>query len=115
MARLWWYAALTHDAERENEYELTGVLLSYLDIAQQLLERNFGRSAHIRAGFLEYLRDHYNDLGATAGARREHVRHLAERLNLQGGKTILDSLDCEGIYDFLTDESSRYSAATEVG
>ena len=36
MSRLWWYAALTHDPARSDPYELTRVLLSALDIAQQL-------------------------------------------------------------------------------
>lgn len=43
IARLWWYAYLTRDANRSDPYELTRVLLSSLDIAQQLLERNMGR------------------------------------------------------------------------
>lgn len=113
MSRLWWYAALTHDPERDDEYELTRVLLSALDIAQQLLERNLGRAPHIRTGFLEYLRDNDDRLGDNAGVRRNHIRFLAERLNLRGGKTLLDSLDAGGVYDLLEEESGRFEAMAE--
>ena len=43
LARLWWYGYLTHDPDRTNPYELTAVLLSSLDITQQILERSLGR------------------------------------------------------------------------
>ena len=44
MARLWWYAHLTDDPVRPGPYELTRVLLSDLDWAQSVLERNFDAS-----------------------------------------------------------------------
>ena len=44
ISRLWWSAAMTHDEKRKNnKYELTKVILSRLDLAQQLLERSFSR------------------------------------------------------------------------
>jgi hypothetical protein len=38
-ARLWWSAHLSYDPDRENQYELTAVLLARLDTAKNLLER----------------------------------------------------------------------------
>jgi len=92
VARLWWYAHLTHDPARAEPYELTKVLLSFLDIAQQLLERNMGRAKELRTGFLDVLRLHDNVLGTNAGQKRERIRALAKFLNLRGGVTILDTL-----------------------
>lgn len=40
IARLWWVAHLSHDATRNNPYELTAALLYTLDITQQILEWN---------------------------------------------------------------------------
>ena len=102
MARLWWYAHLTHDRHRKDPYELTRVLLSALDIAQQLLEKNLGRAPHVRTGFLEYIRDHDERLG-TGGVRRERIRALSERLNLAGGVTLLDAISADGVRGILGD------------
>src|SRR5262249_35492451 len=60
-ARLWWTAKVTFDPKRKNPYELTGVLLSKLDIAQQLLERNLGRIPALNHAFLDYLLRHKQD------------------------------------------------------
>ena len=92
VGRLWWYAHLTYDPARSDPYELTAVLLSYLDIAQQLLERNMGRAPHVRTGFLDFLRVNGGRLGATAERRRKSIRDLAKMLNLRGGVTLLDCL-----------------------
>ena len=110
MSRLWWYAALTHDPARVDPYELTRVLLSALDIAQQLLERNFGRATEVRTGFLEYLRDRADTLGDSGRQKREHIRYLAKQLNLRGGLSLLDTLDRPGIIDLLTSASRRWQS-----
>ena len=102
MSRLWWYAHLTHDPKRAEPYELTRVLLSALDIAQQLLERNLGRAPHVRTGFLEHIRDHDAALG-TGGDRRDRIRALSERLNLTGGVTLLDALSVGQVRAVLND------------
>ena len=49
-ARLWWGAYLTFDPKRSNPYELTAVLFSTLDIAQQILERGMGRAPSVLGG-----------------------------------------------------------------
>src|SRR5208283_3276101 len=54
-ARLWWSAKVSYDSSRQNPYELTGILLSSLDITQQILERSLGRAPAIVHGFLEFL------------------------------------------------------------
>ena len=92
IARLWWYGHLTHDPAREDPYELTAVLLSYLDIAQQVLERNMGRAPAVRTAFLDFLRRNHATLGTSAEQRRNRIRALAKSLNLLGGVTLLDCL-----------------------
>ncbi len=105
MARLWWYAHLTYDAGRSDPYELTRVLLSSLDIAQQVLERNMGRASRLRAEFLDFLRARGSELGSTAGTRRTRIRDLAKALNLRGGVTLLDTLLPGEIAGILAEES----------
>jgi hypothetical protein len=92
---------------------MTKVLLSYLDIAQTLLERNLGRSPQLRTAFLEYLRDHYEELGENSSQRRDHTRYLAIQLNLRGGMTLLDSLDEERVTSLLVANSQRWQATED--
>lgn len=104
LARLWWYGFLTYDTERDNPYELTAVLLSQLDIAQQILERSLGRNRDILHAFLAFLLAH-PELSKGDKAR-ETIRALAKRLNLQGGLCVLDSLDRSDIRQWLEEELS---------
>lgn len=97
IARLWWYAYLTHDPGRADPFELTAKLLSYLDIAQQLLERNMGRAPGVRVAFLDFIRLNSDRLGNSSERRRACIRRLAKALNLRGGVTLLDSLDSEEV------------------
>jgi len=102
IARLWWYGHLTHDPGRAGDpYELTAGLLSSLDIAQQVLERNLGRAPQVRTGFLDFLRTNAERLGTSSGQRRLRIRGLAKMLNLRGGVTLLDALGPEELADML--------------
>ena len=110
IARLWWYAHLTHDAGRADPYELTAVLLSYLDIAQQVLERNMGRAKQVRVAFLDFIQLNPDRLGTSAERRRNCIRRLAKALNLRGGVTLLDSLDEDDVTALL-DAELRFGQA----
>ncbi len=111
LARLWWYGHVTHDPERVNPYELTGVLLFTLDITQQILERNFGRIEHVRTGFLEFLLTNKMKLIGPGDKKRMYIRQLAKYLNLRGGITLLDSLSKSDVSCVLEEDFSRIEAA----
>jgi hypothetical protein len=111
IARLWWTAHLSHDPERAKPYELTGVLLSTLDITQQILERNMGRAPTVLAGFLEFLQDNRKLLLARKDENRHRIRKLAKHLNLCGGVSILDCLSQAEIIKLLNAELKRILAA----
>ena len=103
IARLWWYGHLTHDRNRADPYELTAVLLSYLDIAKVLLEVNMGRAPHVRTGFLDFIRTNGDRLG-NGGRKRDRIRGLAKMLNMRGGVTLLDCLDQNEVTAMLDEE-----------
>lgn len=107
IARLWWYAHLTYDPERENPYELTSILLSTLDITQQILERSLGRAPNVMLGFLEFLSRNKDVLLGGGNANRDRIRRLAKFLNLHGGVSILDCFSKGEIIDLLQKEFSR--------
>jgi hypothetical protein len=111
-ARLWWSAKVSHDPSRDNPYELTSVLLSSLDITQQILERNLGRAPAVLHGFLEFLRIQGDKLLSGGDKNRERIRRLAKFLNLRGGVTVLDCLSESEVVAMLYHEDANISALT---
>jgi hypothetical protein len=110
VAGLWWYAKLTYDKARDNPYELTGVLLSKLDIAQQILERNLGRAPSVLTGFLEFLLINKDELLINGNVARRNIRTLVKLLNLNGGVCLLDSLTRSQVIATLDAEFKRLQA-----
>lgn len=106
-ARLWWTARLTHDPGRSNPYELTAVLLSSLDIAQQLLERNFGRIPGLSHAFLDYLLQHKQECIDNGKKSRVLVRRLAKALNFHGGVCVLDCINKQQLIEVLDQEKEK--------
>jgi hypothetical protein len=107
VARLWWTAHMSYDAQRTNKYELTSVLLHTLDITQQILERNMGRAPVIVMGFLEFLMQNKSKLLVVGDQGRERVRKLAKFLNMRGGVCLLDCLTQTDIIKLLDGELGR--------
>jgi len=107
IARLWWTAQLSHDPDRDNPYELTAVLLSTLDITQQIVERGIGRANNIIRGFLEFLLRNRSILLTGGDKNRTRIRRLAKHLNMHGGVCVLDLLSHSEVMDLLDKELSR--------
>lgn len=101
IARLWTYAHVTFDEHRDDPFELTGVLLQKLDIAQQLLERTFSRAPNVTRAVLSYIHAHPGqNIDLTD---REHFRDLMRHVNRVGGVTILDLLEQEDLLSIISD------------
>ena len=107
VARLWWTAKMTYDPARENPYELTAVLLSSLDIAKNLFERNLGRISSLSRVFLDYLLRNKVECLDNGDSSRQLVRRLSKALNLHGGVCILDCMKAQEIVAFLEQEKAR--------
>jgi hypothetical protein len=107
IARLWWTAQLSHDPDRENPYELTTVLLSTLDITQQIVERGMGRATNIIRGFLAFLLRNGDTLLTGGDKNRARVRRLAKHLNMYGGVCLLDLLSQAEVMEILAKELAR--------
>ncbi|MGH7953216.1 MAG: DUF6339 family protein [Limisphaerales bacterium] len=110
VARLWWTAKVSHDPARDNPYELVAVLLSTLDITQQILERGIGRAPAVLMGFLEFLNRNKDVLLTGGDENRIRIRRLAKFLNMHGGVCILDSLTQPQIMALLETEFARILA-----
>ncbi len=115
VARLWWTAYLSHDPDRANPYELTAVLLSTLDITQQILERGLGRAPAVLHGFLEFLLSRKEMLLTGGDPNRARIRALAKFLNLHGGVSLLDCMSKTELMNLLSQELGRILAAEPVG
>lgn len=107
IARLWWAAYLTYDADRDNPYELTAILFSTLDITQTILERSMGRSAIVLRGFLEFLLQNKATLLTGGDVNRVRIRKLAKFLNMYGGVCLLDCLSETDLIRLLGEELER--------
>jgi hypothetical protein len=99
IARLWWYAKLTYDATAEQPSRLTEVLLSQLDITQNLLERSWGSSRSLLLGCLEFLAANPKLTKGTKG--RFRIRDLFKSITLEGGISVLDMRSKEEVAAFL--------------
>jgi hypothetical protein len=115
IARLWWTAQLSHAPERDNPYELTAVLLSTLDITQQIVERNMGRAPNVIKGFLEFLLSNSGTLLTGGDKNRHRIRRLAKYLNMYGGVCVLDLLSQAEIMDLLGRELARILETEAAG
>lgn len=91
ISRLWWYGYLTYDDGRKNPFELTQLMLSKLDIAQNLFERNFASNRKITKAVLSVLAD--REKMGKPFPNREAFRKLMKHFNNIGGLTVLDALD----------------------
>jgi hypothetical protein len=114
LARLWWTAQLSHDPDRANPYELTAVLLSTLDITQQIVERGMSRAHNIIRAFLEFLLRNSQTLLARGDKNRGRIRRLAKHLNMYGGVCVLDLLSQGEVMDLLDKEFARILVAEEA-
>ncbi|MGK2957259.1 MAG: DUF6339 family protein [Acidimicrobiales bacterium] len=91
IARLWTYAYVTYDKQRNDPFQLTEVLLQKLDIAQQLLERSFSRVPKLPKAVMRVLQTYPKDqLDLTD---RDRFRDVMRHVNRVGGVTILDMLN----------------------
>lgn len=95
IARLWWGAHLTYDAENENPYEFTEMLFSNQNIQASLLERNFGRNKNLLKILLSYLKER------TEVCKSDNIKILGKLINNLGGIRVLDTLDKNYIYTYL--------------
>ncbi len=108
MARLWWYGYCTHDEEREDPWELTGVLLKKLDLTQNLLENASGRNRSIMQAVLSVLLKRERE--GRPFYVREQVRALTGYLNQIGGVMVIDALEPEEIRALVEERIDQITA-----
>lgn len=109
ISRLWWYGNVSYDADREDKFELTAVMLKYQDVAQNILERNFSRNHTVIKAVLEVL----CELEAKGASfyKREKFRLLMEYINSIGGVTILDALPLDDVKQMIESKIKLLTAA----
>lgn len=92
LSRLWWYAKITVDSNRENKFELTNILLKRADLTVGITERAIGSSQIIRTALLEFLNKNKEILNS-----EKKSRELFTGLNLSGGPKTLSFLTKEEV------------------
>jgi len=88
LSRLWWYAHLTYDSNREDPYEITKFTFQYPEaILGSLIYRNFSSSKHVRFSIFYALLKYEKSGGLISSSK---VNEVYKSLSYLAGITILD-------------------------
>lgn len=102
IARLWWYAHLTFDEEKEDNFELTEFTFKYPHIMEKMIYRNFSNSRSIRMAIIEGVKKYVDEGGKY---QTKKLDSLYKHISLLSGVNLLDIIPQEKIkdisYDFL--------------
>ena len=88
IARLYWSAYLTYDANNDNPYEYTEFFFSKQDIFTSITERSYARNKILILAALKELKKHPE-------LSRDETRLFLAKLNQAGAITVLDFLNVE--------------------
>ncbi len=102
VARLWW---MGHVASRCRDYNLKGtltILLRDSDVRANLLERSsISMSTELFSGVIRVLGRSLDASTDPAIYKRENFRALMKKLNMRGGRIMLNALDAKQLDDIL--------------
>lgn len=101
IARLWWYAHVTYDETRQDPFELTGVLLRRIRVAQALLERSWSSNPDVLKGFLIGMDRAEREFSGAFPVQDVLRDDVPVYINQIGGVTILDHLEAEAIAELV--------------
>lgn len=108
ISRLWWFGYISYDETRKDPFELTRVLISKQDIAENILGRTFSRNVKVvralLAAMLE-IAEYDNSI-----YHRDRYRMLMKHINWIGGVKVLDSLDETEIKNLIIREFDNNAA-----
>ena len=95
LSRLWLSAALTHDPERQDPYELTKVFLQDTNFIMYMFGHTFGSNRNIVQGTMEAILQLQQERGEKVSAKP--LTSFTRKLNLVSGVTMLDRYSREEI------------------
>ena len=95
LSRLWLSAALTHDPERQDPYELTKVFLQDTNFIMYMFGHTFGSNRNIVQGTMEAILQLQQERGEKISAKP--LTSFTRKLNLVSGVTMLDRYSREEI------------------
>lgn len=88
LSRLWLSAALTHDADRQDPYELTKIFLQDTNFIMYMFGHTFGSNRNIVQGTMEAILQIQLERGEKISAKP--LTSFTRKLNLVSGVTMLD-------------------------
>lgn len=95
LSRLWLSAALTHDADRQDPYELTKVFLQDTNYIMYMFGHTFGSNRNIVQGTMEAILQIQMERGEKVSAKP--LTSFTRKLNLLSGVTMLDQYSRDDI------------------
>lgn len=112
ISRLWWYAYITYDSNREDPFELTEVLLRRISVAQAILERSWSSNPVIVRAVLSAMQRAEEDFPGEIAARKVLRDDLQGYINQVGGVTVLDALSSSSIEEMAYDRIVQVARRT---
>jgi len=111
LARLWWYGRMTYDEGAKDPFELTKYICEENMTLKGLLPMTFAFS-HNKKIYKTYIRTLMNFEKKSKLTQREHER-IRRRVNIWGGKILLDSLSDEELGKKITDYLNKLTKERE--
>lgn len=105
LARLWWFGYATYQANAENPYHLTQLLLKTTDARQSIMERQFWRNKDVLVAILDRV-GYWQTRGLDFYSPRERFRRLCKTFNLYGGTMLLDTLSSNDLHALIDELAS---------
>lgn len=104
LSRLWWFAYLTYDSNKDDPYRYTRIILESQDLANLIIDSpNISRNKTVLKTFLEInvkVRDlEEKQIIEKLKNKRNFLRGLAKYINLVGGVTVWDTLSEDEAYN----------------
>lgn len=106
LSRLWLSAALTHDVERQDPYELTKIFLQDTNFIMYMFGHTFGSNRNIVQGTMEAILQIQIERGEKLSAKP--LTSFTRKLNLISGVTMLDRYSRQEIRNMAEEHIRAY-------
>lgn len=107
LARLYWWAHITHDQRLDDPYELTRFCFQDADMITQMNFRSYTNSPVIRLSIIKALKQFTEDGGEYS---RTILREILKYVSFLGGAYILDSFSEQELFDKILAKLKSYNS-----
>lgn len=105
LAHLLWFAEMTYDKNRSDQYELTRVAFEYADPSSYIFERNIGRNPKVIKAAMQVILE--NEENPNIKKRSFHLKY-AKEVNSIAAVLLLDEVPFDELVTLLSEVLKKY-------